>query len=1307
MKKTRLIFVAVLALLVVLLVFVACNGEQPDTHRHVFDEWTVLKEASCSEEGLRHHHCKVCGEEFAERIPMLEHTPKIIEGRAATCTQDGLSDGSVCEVCNTVLQPQTRIVATGHDWVFGEKLSDTTHTHVCANGCGAAYNRNMEYTDDVVAATCEADGYTQHTCTVCEFTYRDAVVEKLGHAYGTPTPAYENDRYVHKSVCANDPTHVLIEACEFDDDVHEVTCVEDGFTEHTCRQCGGTYKDGIVVHTGHSFTEWRITIPATCVRNGEQKRHCEKCSTEETEILPMGEHSYTEWQTIEESTCTVAGSEQRGCENCTLVEKRAKQLKPHSFNDWHVKEEATCDKEGVDSRECQQCQFAETKSTAKKEHVYGNWYMVQESTCTVPGIDQKDCENCDAFEQQPRELKEHTSVEKAGFDAKCEEEGRTSGHECSVCGTILDGYITIPQLNHSWGAWHHKDGTDLHERVCANDPEHKQSDNCLFDVNVIDADCDSVGYTEYSCRECENSFHRDEKPALGHSYDAWKADIIDETAEGHTHTHTHYCRRCDHHETVECVLEVADTIAPTCTVAGHTNYVCNECHSVHESDIVEASGHQYVYTPNGTVVNGKYRHTKKCANCRYSSTEWCTTVYHTVDATCETEGYTYGTCELCNREPAPSDRFAFVKAYGHDWTAYQHDEELSADGQHTHSRHCQLCSTEQRENCVFVDHTDAPTCLQAGSKSKVCIDCSISIDGEAIQPLNHNWGPWQVDGDVHYHVCLNDDTHREEFEHKFTSVHSVATCEEPGKFTKTCQECEHVVVEVDPDQPALGHDYKVISCDKDGHHVVCQNDETHVYEGAHEWSESNLCKRCDYDGLTYTKSGAHYVVSGNANVANSQKIIIPAYHKGDDDVSEFPVIRIKESAFGYSNGRSYAMTEVVIPHTVETIGYYAFFNCLSLGNVTFETDENGSASLTSMDFGAFMGCKALASIELPDSLTELGQNAFQNCENLKNITASDALVTIGVGAFEGTEFVNDPSDWQGGALYLGKHLISVSDAAGERFELSEDAVSISAYAFSKCTTVRTLVLHNKLVLSDRDAFKDCTSLEEVIFQGSLREWMSITFVNDYSSPLHYAARLNLTEAFGDIVIPEGVTSIPAGTFRGTQITGVTIGPEVTSIGEDAFRDCESLVRVSGAENVTYIGADAFTGSAYYNNKAENWSDGVLYIGSCLVATDAEVVNGDVTIRTGTKAIAPYAFKDCKQLNSITIPAGVENIGEGFIQDSAVKGGVIFVDKDSAYFATTSSGMSRALGAGRDFTDPTVVVNLFKVYNRGWRLLKKD
>ena len=98
------------------------GGELP--HEHEWSDWTVTKEATCTEAGVETRTCE-CGEVETREVAALGHKPAeaVKENeKAATCTEAGSYDSVVyCSVCNEELSRETVTVpALGHDFVNGE-----------------------------------------------------------------------------------------------------------------------------------------------------------------------------------------------------------------------------------------------------------------------------------------------------------------------------------------------------------------------------------------------------------------------------------------------------------------------------------------------------------------------------------------------------------------------------------------------------------------------------------------------------------------------------------------------------------------------------------------------------------------------------------------------------------------------------------------------------------------------------------------------------------------------------------------------------------------------------------------------------------------------------------------------------------------------------------------------------------------------------------------------------------------------------------------------------------------------------------
>ena len=137
---------------------------------HDWDEGVVTTPATCTEAGEKTYTCTRCESTKIETIPATGHTAVTIPGKAATCTETGLTDGSKCSVCEEILVEQTVIAALGHDW------------------------------DESVVTkepTCTEDGTKLYTCQRCGETNTETI-PATGHSY---EESWNSDGENHWRVC--------------------------------------------------------------------------------------------------------------------------------------------------------------------------------------------------------------------------------------------------------------------------------------------------------------------------------------------------------------------------------------------------------------------------------------------------------------------------------------------------------------------------------------------------------------------------------------------------------------------------------------------------------------------------------------------------------------------------------------------------------------------------------------------------------------------------------------------------------------------------------------------------------------------------------------------------------------------------------------------------------------------------------------------------------------------------------------------------------------------------------------------------
>lgn len=141
-----------LALVSVLLLFVpAVLAEE---HVHEWNEGTVVREGTCSQQEVTEYECVVCHQKRRELTGYGEHLHTHVVGeRAATCTTKGYTGDTYCDDC-------------GKQIAAGKEIDFAAHTPT-------------EVT--TVAPTCTEAGYDESVCAVCNMRFKSNKVEALGH----------------------------------------------------------------------------------------------------------------------------------------------------------------------------------------------------------------------------------------------------------------------------------------------------------------------------------------------------------------------------------------------------------------------------------------------------------------------------------------------------------------------------------------------------------------------------------------------------------------------------------------------------------------------------------------------------------------------------------------------------------------------------------------------------------------------------------------------------------------------------------------------------------------------------------------------------------------------------------------------------------------------------------------------------------------------------------------------------------------------------------------------------------------------
>ncbi len=244
--KNKLLLLCAIVILTVATTTTACTANVdvpeitlPDNgepeHVHEFVGEIILP--TCTESGYTIFTCE-CGNTYNDNyVEALGHVTIIHNKQAPTCIEKGWDTYETCTKCDYTTYVELGLIEhTPGNWIIDKEAS---------------------YTED---------GSKHKECTVCNKTVETSIIPMFTHSYTSVITA--------------------------------PTCLEKGYTTHTCSDCQNTYVDDYTSALGHSWAEdWIILEEATCAVDGIKRRDCLRCDYYETQTIPMEKHSFNmnEW----------------------------------------------------------------------------------------------------------------------------------------------------------------------------------------------------------------------------------------------------------------------------------------------------------------------------------------------------------------------------------------------------------------------------------------------------------------------------------------------------------------------------------------------------------------------------------------------------------------------------------------------------------------------------------------------------------------------------------------------------------------------------------------------------------------------------------------------------------------------------------------------------------------------------------------------------------------------------------------------------------------------------------------------------
>ena len=362
--------------------------------------------------------------------------------------------------------------------------------------------------------------------------------------------------------------------------------------------------------------------------------------------------------------------------------------------------------------------------------------------------------------------------------------------------------------------------------------------------------------------------------------------------------------------------------------------------------------------------------------------------------------------------------------------------------------------------------------------------------------------------------------------------------------------------------------------------------------------------------------------STNTLIKGTNTTVIPDGIKSIDDY-----------AFSYCS----TLKEITIPASVKRIGNNAFYYCTQLGKINF------SEGLTTIGDDAFNKCSSLKEIDLPDSVETIGTKAFFACDKVESIYIPKNLKKTDFSKVFDCPSASKLTVSEGNKIY---------DSRDNCNAVIETASNTIVFAISNSSIPEGVTTIKK------KAFKNLDDLEEITIPSS------VTKIDDYA----FAGCSDL----GVVNLSEGLVEIGSyAFFECSSLENIKLPDSLETIGNSAFFECDNITEIyipknlqktdisavfecSNAQKITVSKENKYYDSRNNCNAViESDTDtlvlgceGSVIPGSVKVIGEASFMGAParIVIPEGVEKISAYAFNDQDNLETITLPVSLTEIG---------------------------------------------------------------
>ncbi len=303
---------------------------------------------------------------------------------------------------------------------------------------------------------------------------------------------------------------------------------------------------------------------------------------------------------------------------------------------------------------------------------------------------------------------------------------------------------------------------------------------------------------------------------------------------------------------------------------------------------------------------------------------------------------------------------------------------------------------------------------------------------------------------------------------------------------------------------------------------------------------------------------------------------------------------------------------------------------------TFE-HEGITYTVVAIDANAFVNCRDIKEIHLPETCVKFGNNCFRGCTSLtnypvtitankmgsgiiwdcKNITeafippaVNDVLISnqfAGSGVKKFTIMASEtPFKFSRNAFGATADVLPPLDTLIIERELNTGDYAYNLQPFHNYTTIKKIVIGGEFTTIPNDYFIGCSGVEEIVFEEGNK--MASIGTGAFQS----------CTSLKSIVLPACVTSVPNSLFYNcSQLENVSFLSDITAINQSAFNGTSSLKNFTFPASLTAIGTTAFLNSG---------------------------LTGVVQLPEGLTSIGASAFSGANAITGIKLPSTIATIG---------------------------------------------------------------